>query len=266
MRPELFHFIGVPIYAYRTLLAIAFVVCTLLTVRESRTRAGGVEVSPAIGIWAMFGSLVGAHGFYILQYGSAYDLWRAFFVWEGGLVFYGGLLGGLGAAGIYLALRKIPFMNAADSAGPYLALGEAITRVGCLLNGCCWGAECHLPWAISFPRHSPPFEAQVKAGALAQTAHASLPVHPTQLYMVFGLLAVFIALKWALVRPRPAGMVFFGYVFLYGVLRFLVELVRGDSARSVWGLTLSGAISAAFVAVGIAACAYLKHRPRSLPE
>lgn len=266
MRPELFNLFGIPIYAYRTLLAVAFVACTLLTVRESRKRANGVEISPLVGIWAMFGSLIGAHAFYILQYESAGDLWRAFFVWEGGLVFYGGLLGGLGAAGIYLAIARIPFMNAADSAAPYLALGESITRFGCLMNGCCWGTVCNLPWAITFPAHSPAFEAQVKAGALADTAQHSLTVHPAQLYMAFGLIAIFAVLKQALLRERPAGVVFFGYVFLYGVLRFLVELVRGDSARSVSGLTVSGAISAAFVALGIAALVYLARKPRSLSE
>jgi phosphatidylglycerol:prolipoprotein diacylglycerol transferase len=248
------------------MLAIAFVACTLLTVRESRTRPGGVELSPLVGIWAMFGALVGAHGFYILQYGSAFDLWRAFFVWEGGLVFYGGLIGGLAAAGIYLAIWKVPFMNGADSAAPYLAVGEAIARVGCLLNGCCWGTECHLPWAITFPPYSAVFQAQADAGLVARSAQHSLPVHPTQIYMVVGLVAICLLLKRALVRPKPAGVVFFAYVFLYGLLRFLVELVRGDSARSVLGLTVSGAISAAFVALGIAACVYIMRRPRSLPE
>jgi phosphatidylglycerol:prolipoprotein diacylglycerol transferase len=266
MRPELFQIFGVPVYAYRTLLAFSFVACTLLAVRESRTRPGGVELSPLVGIWAMFGALIGAHGFYILQYGSVFDLWRAFFVWEGGLVFYGGLIGGVAAAGSHLALRKVPYLNGADSAAPYVALGEAITRVGCFLNGCCFGEVCQLPWAVTFPAHGPAFDAQVGAGQLAQGAPHALPVHPTQLYMTFGLIAICLLLKSALVRPRPAGMVFFGYVFLYGLLRFLVEMVRGDSARSVWGLTVSGAISAAFVAVGIAAFAYFLRRPRSLPE
>lgn len=266
MRPELFDLVGVPIYAYRTLLAIAFVVCTLLAVRESRLRPGGVELSPALGVWAMFGALIGARGFFIAQYGSVFELWRAVLVWEGGLAFYGGLLGGLAASGVYLAMRRIPFLNGADSAAPYLALGEAITRIGCLLNGCCWGDISMLPWAIVFPRHSPAFEAQVSAGSLAPEAAQSLPVHPTQVYMTLGLVVICLMLKRALVRPRPTGVVFFGYIFLYGVLRFLVELVRGDSARSVWGLTVSGAISAVLVVLGLAACAYLQRRPRSLSE
>lgn len=266
MRPVLFEIYGVPFFAYRTLLAVAFVVCTLLTVRASRTRPGGIEVSPMLGIWAMFGSLVGAHGFFIVQYGDIRDVWRAFFVWEGGLVFYGGLFGGLLATALYLKIHKVPFLNAADSAGPYLAIGEAIARIGCLLNGCCWGAVCNLPWAITFPADSPAFAQHVADHKLAHTAAHSLPVHPTQIYMVIGLLIIAGALHRALFRERPAGLIFFGYVFLYGVLRFLVELVRGDSARSVLGLTVSGAISAAFVVLGIAACAYIVRKSRSVSE
>ena len=266
MRPVLFEIYGVPLFAYRTLLAVAFVVCTLLTVRASRTRPGGIEVSPMLGIWAMFGSLVGAHGFFIVQYGDIRDVWRALFVWEGGLVFYGGLFGGLLATALYLKLCKVPFMNAADSAGPYLAIGEAIARIGCLLNGCCWGAVCNLPWAITFPADCPAFAQHVADHGIARTAAHSLPVHPTQIYMVIGLLIIAAVLHLALFRVRPAGLIFFGYVFLYGVLRFIVELVRGDSARSVLGLTVSGAISAAFVVLGIAACTYILRKPRSVSE
>ncbi|MBM3290218.1 MAG: prolipoprotein diacylglyceryl transferase [Candidatus Hydrogenedentes bacterium] len=266
MSPELFSVFGVPVYAYRTMLAIAFVVCTLLTVRASRTRAGGREVSPIIGIWAMFGSLVGAHAFFIVQYGDPRDVWRAVFVWEGGLVFYGGLIGGVLAAWSYLAWVKVPFLNAADSAAPYLALGEAIARVGCLLNGCCWGAACHLPWAIAFPKFSSAFAAQVGAGALDPSAAQSLPVHPTQLYMTIGLVAAAIALGRMLVRRRADGVVFFGYLVLYGLLRFFVEWVRGDSARSVGGLTVSGAISAGLVVLGASACVYALRRPGSVSE
>ena len=266
MRPELFAIGGVPVYAYRTLLAVAFVVCSLLTAREGRTRPGGIEVSPALGVWAMFGALIGAHAFFILQYGDPRNVWRAVFVWEGGLVFYGGLAGGVFAAWAYLARAKVPFLNAADSAAPYLALGEAITRIGCLLNGCCWGAACTLPWAITFPKHSPAYEAHLAAGAIGPDVAHSLPVHPTQLYMTAGLVVAAFVLRRALVRRRPDGVVFSGYLVLYGLLRFVVEWVRGDSARSAGGLTVSGAISAGLVALGIAAIAYRTRRPGSLPE
>ena len=263
MSPILFHFFGAPVYAYRTLLAVSFVVCTLLAVRESR-RPGGVELSPSVGIWAMFGSLIGARAFFILQYGRIADLWRALILWEGGLVFYGGLLGGLAAVAIHLRLHKIPLLNAADSMAPYVALGEAITRIGCFCNGCCWGAVCHLPWAVTFPAHSPAFEQQVRDEMLATDAVHALPVHPTQLYMSAGLVVGCFALRALLVRRPPAGVVFFAYLLLYGFLRFIVELLRGDSARSVGGLTVSGGISLALAFAGAAAWVYAMRRSRSM--
>jgi len=263
VRPELFTIVGATFYAYRTLLATSFVVCTLLAVRESRKRPGGIELSPAIGIWAMLGSLLGARIFFVLQYGEPSELWRALLVWEGGLVFYGGLIGGLAAAAIHLALRGTPFLNAADSVAPYLALGEAITRVGCFLNGCCWGTMCTWPWAVTFPPHSPAFSQQVHDGLLSPEASHALPVHPTQLYMTCGLVLVCLVLKGVLVRRPPAGVVFFGYLLLYGLLRFLVELVRGDSAHSVGGITVSGAVSLTLLLFGAVACIYAARKPGS---
>lgn len=251
MRPELIRVFDTPIYSYRTLLAIAFVVCTLLAVRDSKRRRGGIELSPTIGIWALFGALIGARAFYIVQFGSLRDSWRALLVWEGGLVFYGGLAGGVLAVWVHLRMRGTPFLNAADSAAPYLALGEAITRIGCFLNGCCWGAVCRLPWAVTFPRGSPAFRAQLEDHQIAADAPNALPVHPAQLYMAFGLVAAALVLLAMRSRAERAGMVFFSYLLLYGLLRFVVETTRGDSAKSVAGLTVSGAISAALAVAAL---------------
>lgn len=265
MSPELFRVFGVPIYAYRTLLALSFVVCTLLAVRDSKRRPGGIELSPSIGIWAMFGALIGARTFFILQYGRAIDIWRALLIWEGGLVFYGGLIGGVAAVALHLRLRRTSFLNAADSMAPYVAVGEAVTRVGCFLNGCCWGGVCTLPWGVQFPAGSPAFDQQVQDGMITTAAAHTLPVHPTQLYMTFGLLIAGFALRGLLMRRPPEGVVFFAYLLLYGVLRFVVELLRGDSARSVAGLTVSGGISIGLAIIGATTWVHLTRRSRSTP-
>lgn len=266
MSPELFRIAGVPFYAYRTLLALSFVICTLLAVRASKKRTGGVELSPSLGIWAMLGALIGARAFHIVQYGRIADLWRAVLLWEGGLVFYGGLFGGAAAVTLHLRLRKTPFFNAADSVAPYVALGEAITRIGCFMNGCCWGAVCNLPWAVTFPQGSPAYEQQVHDGLITTAAHTALPVHPTQLYMTLGMGAGSLALHTLLMRQPPQGVVFSAYLLLYGLVRFIVELMRGDSARSVGGLTVSGAISLVLVLTGVVALSYAARRTRSTPE
>ncbi|MBX7257740.1 MAG: prolipoprotein diacylglyceryl transferase [Candidatus Hydrogenedentes bacterium] len=251
MRPELFSILGVTFFAYRTMLGLSFVVCSLLMARESR-RPGRVELSPLIGVWAMLGALLGARIFYVIQYEGLSRILRALYVWDGGLVFYGGLIGGLAAVWAHLRVNRAPVLASFDVMSPFLALGEAITRIGCFLNGCCFGEPSSLPWAVAFPSPGFAVEAQREAGLLDANAVASLPVHPTQLYMTVGLVAVFAVLLRRLRKGPWNGSVFTMYLLLYGVVRFVVEILRGDSARSVFGMTVSQAISLGLVvAAGI---------------
>jgi len=233
----------VPFHAYRTLLAVSFLVCTLLAARESRRRNEGFLIPPQAGAWGLLGALLGAKIFWAIQYTAPRHWWRAIFLWEGGLVFYGGLVGGLIVVWAYFRRHRIPPLPAADILAPYVALGEAITRVGCFLNGCCWGAVTGLPWAVSFPAGCAAYGSHLETGLVPPGATHTLPVHPTQLYMVAGLLGAFGLLKWLLARKRFAGEVALGYLFLYGVVRFTVEIFRGDSGRPVADMTVSQLIS-----------------------
>lgn len=250
MRPTLITIGSLKFHAYPTMLAVAVVVCALWAVRDANRAARPIPATTQGGLWGFIGGLVGAKVFWILQYSEWQNLWRAFFIWEGGLVFYGGLLGGILGVAIYLRINRFPYWQSADIAAPYIALGEAITRVGCFMNGCCWGAVApDLPWAITFPRHSPAFGRQVEQNLLDRSAEASLPVHPTQLYMVAGLLIIAFLLKMAHLKKWPFyGAIGLFYCFLYGILRFSVEGLRGDSVRSVASMTVSQTISLGFVA------------------
>ena len=252
MYPTLLKVFGLEFHAYPAMLAVAFLTCTLMTVRDLQHRDPPVYGSPHGGLWAFIGALLGAKIYWILQYSEPRYLWRAVFLWEGGLVFYGGLIGGGLALFIYLTVCRLPLLIVADAAAPYVALGEAITRVGCFLNGCCWGMPSSMWWAIAFPRGSYPFDQQLADGLISSSAHESLPVHPTQLYMVFGLLAVFVILKLAGRRGHPAGRTAVLYLFLYGIVRFAVESFRGDSVRSLAGMTVSQGISLLLAATGLA--------------
>jgi len=252
MHPTLLRLFGLEFHAYPAMLAIAFLTCTLMTVRDLQRRDPPVYGSPHGGLWAFIGALLGAKVYWIVQYSEPQYLWRAVFLWEGGLVFYGGLIGGVLGLFAYVRVSKLPPLIVADASAPYLALGEAITRIGCFLNGCCWGRPSSVWWAIPFPRHSHPFDQQVADKLIASTASESLPVHPTQLYMVFGLLAVFVVLRVVGRSGRPAGRTTMLYVLLYGILRFTVESFRGDSARSMAGMTVSQGISLGLAVAGAA--------------
>ena len=271
MRPTLLEFHGFKFHAYPAMLAIAFLTCVLLTVRDINRRDPSLNASPQGGLWVFLGSLIGAKVYWILQYSEPKYLWHAFLVWEGGLVFYGGLIGGVAALTAYLKIHKLPYLIVADSAAPYVALGEAITRIGCFLNGCCWGQVTSVPWAVSFPRFSLAFQDQVEHHQIDTTALAAAPVHPTQLYMTVGLVLVCLALKGWSARPHRDGVIVVGYFLGYGVLRFTVEAFRADSAQSVFGMTVSQAISLAMAVVALAALIALaaqakRHKPQGEGE
>jgi len=216
---------------------------------------------PQTGLYGFLGALLGTKLYHFIQFPErhAHSIWRLFLIWEGGYVFYGGLLGGVLGFGIHLLIRKTPVIRAADIAAPFLALGQAIVRVGCFLNGCCWGPETSLPWGVRFPEGSHVFYHMQTTGVIDKSADYTPPLHPTQLYMVGGLLAIFVLLKHALKHRRFPGEVCLFYCCYYGAVRFVVETYRGDSARSAFHMTVSQAVSlglvvfalGAFAAVGI---------------
>lgn len=251
MHPTLLNVFGLRFHAYYACLAIAFLVCTLWAVSDGQRRNPPILGTPQGGLWAFLGALFGAKAFWILQYSEPKNIWYAFFLWRPGLVFYGGLIGGIIALLLYVWWNRLPLLRTLDLCAPYLALGEAITRIGCFLNGCCWGCVTNVPWAVQFPRFSPAFRSQIDQGLLENSATASLPVHPTQLYMVIGLALGFVFLRLLSRRVLFPGSVAASYCVVYGVLRFTVERFRGDSARSVAGMTVSQTISAILIVVGV---------------
>jgi phosphatidylglycerol:prolipoprotein diacylglycerol transferase len=186
--------------------------------------------------------------------------WAKF--WAGGLTYYGGFMGAAGAAWWLLRRDRFPFWKAADLAGVTIPLGLVFGRMGCLLAGCCFGAESDLPWALSFPPRSPASVAQAKAGALAHAASWSHPVHPTQVYESAAALAIAAVCAYGIApRKRYDGQVLVAFLVLYAVARFLLETLRRDDRGGGLGLSTSQIIGVALVAVAIAI--HLRRRPRA---
>jgi phosphatidylglycerol:prolipoprotein diacylglycerol transferase len=277
MRPTLldFNLFGIPFdfHAYVVMISIAFLVCTLMAVRENYRQPNPYPITPIVGIWIFLGAFVGARAYWIAQYGAAYEAahgdpvhwYHAFYIWQSGLVFYGGLLGGLVAAIAYLLYCRVPLLPMGDIAMPWVPLGIAITRLGCFLNGCCWGTPTDVPWAVAFPRGCPAYDHHVEVGLVPGSASHSLPVHPTQLYNLFGQLAVFLILLWMYRRfraggtDRHVGLVLFTFPLLYGMVRFTTEIFRGDSGRPILDLTVSQVVSLLMIAVALVGYAILWH-------
>jgi len=170
-----------------------------------------------LGPWLIIGAIVGSRAWYVATFWNEQFAGKPFLdlfmVWRGGLIFYGGLVGAALGTVLFAALRKVPLWRMADALTPSIALGYMFGRIGCLLNGCCFGRACELPWAIHFPQH-----------------HETYPqgVHPTQLYDSLLNLGLFAALAWLYRRKKFDGQVFATYLLGFAVLRFTVELFRGD--------------------------------------
>jgi phosphatidylglycerol:prolipoprotein diacylglycerol transferase len=237
MRPILFALpFGVPIYGYGTMLCLAVVVGRLLAIRWAR-RAGldGPLVSRCIA-WSLVTAMVGARLLYVAtnpsQFGRFVDTlaW-----WKGGVVAYGGFLGGFLASAVFCRIHRLRLLAWADCAVPALCLGLMITRVGCLLGGCDFGRPWDGPWAVQFPAGSPAFQEQVREGRLSVDAPESLPVHPTQVYESLVGLVLFLMTIAVRRRQKAEGQVFLAVVVGYALLRGALEVLRGDADRGGLG-------------------------------
>lgn len=165
MHPVLFELGPIPIRSYGFMMMVGFLVSIWLTVRRARRSGANEEVILNIALISMVGGVVGARLFYVIQYWDKSfarmenPIAAAFNVTSGGLVFYGGLLLAIAAVVIYIFAKRLSLRWYMDMITPAVMLGLAFGRIGCFLNGCCWGAACpaNVPIGVQFPYGSPPF-------------------------------------------------------------------------------------------------------------
>ena len=235
--------------SYPTMLALGFIVATILLLREADRR--GLELPPQLGLIGFLSALVGAKVLWFVQNGKFSELYKAVYIWEGGLSFFGGLLACLIVVHLYLRWYRVPQFAAADIVAPYVALGQCFMRVGCFLNGCCYGKTCDYPWALQFPSGTHVFNHQLAAGEIDGSALHPLPSHPTQLYSAIGLFLLFLWLRRSLNWKWFDGLVAVHYGLFYGILRFTVDFFRADSTSYHLGLTDGQYFSLTLIVVAI---------------
>jgi phosphatidylglycerol:prolipoprotein diacylglycerol transferase len=148
-----------PIYGFGFMLFVAFLVCTWVTSRRAEKEGVAKEHIQDLALWIFLGGIICARITFMIQYGR--PITEFFNIWQGGLVFYGsaigGLLGYLGAYYFILRKYKLSTWKMADIIAPAVAIGLCLGRVGCLLNGCCYGnvATCEYCPKIPFPLSAP---------------------------------------------------------------------------------------------------------------
>jgi len=229
MNPVAFHIGPLTIRWYGIMVALGFVTAMLYAQRRARRFSMPPEDVENLALFAVVGGLIGARVLYVISNWSEFRTAPAEIVRidHGGLVFYGGLIGGGLAAWRLIRRRKLPVWKTADVVAPAVPLGHAIGRIGCLLNGCCFGR----PWTrfpcIQYLPGSESHHVQILKGLVSPDG-TPLPVFPTQALASLMNLGIFVTLLALEPRLRRQGQLFALYLMLYSGARFFAEFLRGD--------------------------------------
>ena len=260
MHPILFTIGPITIYSYGVMLAAAVLVCTYFLSVDAKRYHISRETAYDLVFWCMLWGIIGARIFYVFIEWSYFsgNLLEIPMLQKGGLAWQGGFLGGA-LAGVWFARRKkLSLRPLLDLAAPYIALGQSIGRIGCFLNGCCYGKP--IAWGIYFPAHN-------------------ARLYPTQLFECVGLFIIFLILKKAQTRSfaplrmtnhrhsepegrrilKP-GSIFVLYLWLAAIERFIVEFYRADHDLLWLNLSLAQFVALGVFAAGIVMAVILRRR------
>jgi phosphatidylglycerol:prolipoprotein diacylglycerol transferase len=219
MFPVLFRLGTIPVNSYGVALALSFLLGVKLgSARAARHGFRATDIAD-LGIWVMFAAIAGSRAFYVATHVSEFQgHWLdVVAIWKGlyGLSMLGGVLLAVVTAFVYIAIRRWDFWLLADDCIPAFALGILITRIGCFLNGCCFGSPTDCALGVVFPE-----------GSLPASVFGTVPLHPTQLYSSLKGLFLLLVLLAADRRPHFRGFLFVLFIGLYGATRFGLEELR----------------------------------------
>lgn len=207
------------VYSYGLMLVAAFLTGSFLLVQRAKREGVSADIIFNFTFLVFICGVIGARIFYVV-YNLVYYLknpLEIIMLQYGGLSWFGGLVAASIAGILYLRRSKLAVYRILDLAVPFVALSQAIGRIGCLLNGCCFGKEGDF--------------------GIYSSAHQAILI-PTQIYSSLLLIAIFIVLRTLQDRPHKNGEIFFIYLLLYSSKRFFIEFLRADNPPIFWGLTL----------------------------
>jgi phosphatidylglycerol---prolipoprotein diacylglyceryl transferase len=249
MHPDLFSIGPFTIHAYGLLVAMGFVTGILVTVRLGKNQAFSTQQVMDMAFIMILWAIVGSRLLYILinlPYYTAHPI-DILKIWQGGLVFSGGLIAVASAMALYLRRHHISFWAAGDLWAPALAVGQAIGRIGCFMAGCCYGKPTDLPWGVIFTNPQ-------------SLAPRNIPLHPTQIYSSLAGFSIFFILLALYGRRKFQGQVFLWYLILHSTARLFVERFRGDGRGLIPGteMTLTQLVAVGILIAAIVALFALK--------
>jgi len=243
-----------PLYSYSVMVVVAYFAGTAYAYFEAKRLGENPEKVLDLSFYFFLAGILGARLLEVIVNwprfaSSPLDIFK---IWEGGLTYYGGFIASIIASLVFIRYHKLPLRKWADLLAPVAMIALGFGRIGCFLNGCCYGRPApHLPWAVTFP-----------PGRLPAPLDG-LPLHPTQLYeslIAFVIAGITIALER---RPHRPGVVLWTMFLLYAVARFFLEFLRLDPRGGITalGLSTSQAISLPLALLGLLALLWT-FRPR----
>lgn len=237
MLPELLRLGPIQLHSYGIMMVLGMAAGVVTATRFANRRGISGDILLRASVFIILSGLVGSRLLYVIMYSAEFSgRWQYAFlpiqpdgtVGLNGLVFLGGVIGGVLAGLWYVLYHRLPPWPIADSIAPGLAVGLFFGRIGCFLNGCCFGRSCDLPWAVHFP-----------ADSSAALLNGQQALHPTQLYaagyalLIFGLITI--ADRY---RP-PQGYLAALFLIFYGISRFTIDFFRYQDSEMLLGVGIN---------------------------
>jgi len=325
MHPEFIEipFLHLSIKSYGLMMVVGFLVAVMVIRYLSRHFTRDPEIITNAALYSLIAGVVGARAFFVIHYFDQFrdNPWSVFSIWNGGLELIGGVVAAILVIVLYGRYRKVPIRHYLDVLAIGLAAALVFGRIGCFLNGCCYGKPTDLPWGVRFPYGSFAYSSQVQADPerqrrqpyfalpdeyfgyvneqgryihdlkplrdltpeqrerVTREPYLARPVHPTQLYSSLGAALLGLILYGFLRRAQRAemreqylvltkpGSIFSLMFILYGIMRFLMEMIRDDNPFEAAGLTISQLLSIALVILGVFLALYFhRSQPERLPS
>lgn len=258
MHPEIFRIGSLPIYSYGLMLVISFVAGIAVAQRRARNRGLSSDAVLDVSTVILISSIVGSRILYVLFHVDEFKgRWLdTINITKGlaGLSMFGGIILAVVASFLYLQKRHIHILKMSDAIAPSIVLGVGITRIGCFLNGCCFGRPTSLPWGVSFP-----------PGSVAWSVLKNSHLHPTQIYSSIAGFIMFGVALYIDRKVRRPGIIFLSVFVMYGISRFIIDFLRyyetNNYARifSI-DLTSSQIISLVFIIGGLFGIRFIQKR------
>lgn len=257
MWPEIHNVLGLQFSLYDVMRGAAIAASLVLTVLLNRDQGISPRKTLLIAAVCVPVSVVAARFMNAIEYSSTWANIGAEFLRNSGSSIYGALTASLLSVAALTRVMHISTLRFLDSGAPAMAIGEAVSRVGCFCAGCCYGRTWNGPWSVVFPAYSFATADQRNQGLLDSTSTHSLPVHPVQLYGVILMSLLAWVLVWRFRKPHNDGLIFFLFLIGYGAYRLVIIPFRVEALASM------KLFSVVFIAVGMLGLVWSR-RPKPL--